>query len=84
MSTSFQDENYKIVNLGPEMTPDMREAIQAALLQMLNDGIAHALDRGAVKEIIDATIDRIEQTYLGIGKAALKDIQKVIEERKAI
>lgn len=78
--TSFHNENYKIVEKGPEMTPEMRESIQAALIHLLNDGIANALNPQKVLGLIDETIGRIEQAYLGIGKTALKDIERAIEE----
>ena len=82
--TDFKDENYKIVHVGPETTPEMRVLMETILVGLLREGIACALNPKAVKAAVEAAIDRIEILYRGIGQGALEDIKKVIKERNEL
>ena len=82
--TEFKDENYKIVNVGPETTPEMRAILETILVGLLRQGIASALNPEAVKIAVEAATDRIEILYRGIGQGALEDIKKVIKQRNEL
>ena len=78
-------EKITIVPKGPEMTPNMRNLIKAALCDLVVTHIGRVDMKSliAIKTAIEDTTHFIETLYLGTNKAMLKNYEQAAELAKA-